>query len=133
MRSLPLTLAVRVVMAALAGAIAGIHLDLWSSYGYQHIPTIGGLFLLNGIGGALLAVASLVTPSRFVPVLWLGVAGYAGATLGALIISLNGGLFGFTESTGAPLFVPALAVEAAAFVGGCGAFASRVLARSRDQ
>lgn len=112
------TVVAKVAMAALAGTIAGIHLDLWASYGYRHIPTIGPLFLLNGIAGAVLAVACLATPSRIVALAWLSTAGYAVATLVAALISLNGKLFGFSESTGAPLLAPSLAVEGAAVLAG---------------
>ncbi|HET6874286.1 MAG TPA: hypothetical protein VFH70_05880 [Acidimicrobiales bacterium] len=107
---------VRIVVAGLAGAIAGIHLDLWSGYGYRHIPTIGPLFLLNGISGAILAVASLTLPRRALPLGWLAVAGFAAATLGALLISLNTTLFGFHESTSAPLLAASIGVETAAIV-----------------
>ena len=111
-----LAVVLRLLITGLAAAIAGIHLDLWSSHGYRHIPTIGALFLLNAIGGFLLAAASLGLPSRLVRFAWLAVAGYAAVTLIALIISVNAELFGFTESTNAPLIVPSVAVEAAAIL-----------------
>ena len=107
---------VRVVVGGLAGAIAGIHLDLWSSDGYKHIPTIGALFLLNGVAGAVLALASFGLPRRIVPLAWLGTAGFGASTLIALLISLNGTLFGFHESTSAPLLGASIAVEVAAFL-----------------
>lgn len=109
-------IAVRVVVAGLAGAIAGIHLDLWSGSGYRHIPTIGPLFLLNGISGAILAAACLGLPRRYLPLAWLGVTGYAATTLAALLISLNTTLFGFHESTGAPLLAASVGVEVGAIV-----------------
>ena len=106
--------AARVVVGGLAGAIAGIHLYLWSSDGYRHIPTIGVLFLLNGIAGAVLALASFGLPRRVVPLAWLATGGFAGSTLIALLISLNNTLFGFHESTSAPLLGLSIAVEGAA-------------------
>lgn len=110
------------MIGGLAGAIAGIHLDLWSHDGYRHIPTIGGLFLLNGIAGTVLALASVGLPRRVVPLAWLATAGFAGSTLIALLISLNGTLFGFHETTHAPLLGLSIAVEGAAFlVGGLAA------------
>ena len=108
--------ALRVVIGGLAGAIAGIHLNLWSSYGYRHIPTIGALFMLNAIGGAVLALANLTLPRRVVPWAWLGTAGFAMATLVALLVSLNGKLFGFAETTSAPLVAPSIGLEAALLV-----------------
>ena len=113
--------AVRVVVGGLAGAIAGIHLYLWSSDGYRHIPTIGALFLLNGIGGAVLALASFGFPRRAVHLAWLATAGFGAATLIALLISLNGTLFGFRETTSAPLLGLSIAVEGAAFLFGAAA------------
>jgi hypothetical protein len=98
----------RVVTAGLLGAVAGFNLDLWANYGYQHISTIGPLFPLNGIASSILALACLATPRHLV----------AAATLGALILSVNVGQVGFTESTTAPLFSQAIAVEAAAIVAG---------------
>lgn len=115
------TVVARAVLAGLAGAIAGIHLDLWTSYGYRHIPTIGSLFLLNVVAGAVLAIASLVLPRRVVPLAWLATAGFGIATLAAVIVSLNTTLFGFHETTSAPLLAASIAVEAAAVIAGAAA------------
>lgn len=121
----------RVVTGGLAGAIAGIHLNLWSSDGYRHIPTIGVLFLLNGIAGALLTLASFGLPRRVVPLAWLATAGFAGSTLVALLISLNGTLFGFHETTSAPLLRLSIAVEGATFLFGGSAALGELRARRR--
>lgn len=107
-------ISVRILIAGLAGTIAGIHLDLWASYGYRHIPTIGALFILNGVAGTLLALASLTAPRHILRLAWLATSTYAAATLAALLISLNGKLFGFTETTSAPLLGPSIAIEIAA-------------------
>ena len=111
-RSTAMTLAGRLVGAALLAGMAGIHLYLYLD-GYRTVRTIGPLFLLNtGLGGlAMLAV--LVAPRR-----WLGWASLAGAllqagTLGALLLSLTVGLLGFRESTNAPLVTPTIVVELA--------------------
>ena len=117
----PALLLARIVVAALIATIAAIHLDLWSSHGYRHIPTIGVLFLLNAAAGGLLALASLFLPSRLAPFAWLGGAGFAAGTLAALLISLNGHLFGFHETTGAPLLAASIAVEAATLLLGLSA------------
>jgi hypothetical protein len=107
--------AARLVGAGLLAAMAGIHLHLYAG-GYRGIATIGPLFLLNGVLGALAALAVLATPRR-----WLGWVSLAGAmlqagTLGALLLSLTVGLFGFRESTSAPLISTTLAVETAGAV-----------------
>ncbi len=79
--------------AALLVASASIHLDLYVT-GYQSIPTIGWMFLLQVITAFALAIAIPLTGS------WLlaGVgAGFALSTLGGYLLSLWIGLFGFTE------------------------------------
>jgi MYXO-CTERM domain-containing protein len=107
-----LTVALRVVTAGLVGAIAGIHLDLWASHGYRSIPTIGTLFLLNGISGSLLALTCLAAPRRLLAATAASAVLFAAGTIVALVLAVNVGLFGFTESTHAPLFDQAIAVEA---------------------
>ena len=110
-----MTLALRIVGAALLVGVAVIHLYLWQQ-GYDSIDVIGPAFLLDtvlGFGGALLV---LITPLR-----WLPVAAVLGAllclgTLVALIASTTVGLFGFVESTQAQLWWESFAVEAAGFV-----------------
>jgi hypothetical protein len=109
-----LGIALRVVGACLLAAMAAIHLYLYV-HGYQGVPTIGLLFLLNGVGGGILTIAVLGAPRRF-----LGVAALLGAlfdlgTLAALVgaILIPGGLFGFQESVQAFLVPTTLAVESA--------------------
>lgn len=114
----PAIVALRIVTGGLVGAIAGIHLDLWASHGYRDIPTIGPLFLLNGVAGALLALACLGAPRRLLALTAASAVLFAAATLVALVLAVNVGLFGFTESTHAPLFDQAIAVEAAAMLTG---------------
>jgi predicted lipoprotein with Yx(FWY)xxD motif len=79
--------------AALLVASGAIHLDLYLT-GYQSIPTIGWMFLLQVIVAFALAVLIPLTGS------WL-LAGagalFALATLGGYLLSLRVGLFGFTE------------------------------------
>lgn len=108
----PLGIVLRVLGAALLAAMAAIHVYLYAN-GYSGVPTIGLLFLLNGIGGGVLTLAVLGAPKRF-----LGVAGLLGAlfdlgTLAALVaaIVLPGGIFGFKESTQALLVPTTLWVE----------------------
>lgn len=97
---------------ALAGAAmliwsAWIHLKLWSD-GYKDIPTIGPLFLAQGIAAILLAVPLVI---------WRGLAlQVVGAvtlvaTAAGLLLSVNYGLFGLQESLKVPYTVLSLYVE----------------------
>jgi predicted lipoprotein with Yx(FWY)xxD motif len=88
-----LQLRLRVAGAILLAVSAGIHLDLYLT-GYRSIPTIGWLFLLQVIVGLVLTVAALVTRS------WLAAAAcavFALTTLGAYLVAVWIGLFGFKE------------------------------------
>ena len=86
-------LRLQVAGALLLAVSAAIHLDLYVT-GYRSIPTIGWLFLLQVIVAFLLTAAVLVTHS------WLAAAasaGFALSTLGAYLLSVWSGLFGFRE------------------------------------
>jgi hypothetical protein len=98
--------------SALMVVSAGIHLHLWAG-GYRHIPTIGPLFLLQGLVGVVLAVAVSVTRR---PVVALAGAVFVASTIGGLMLSVEIGLFGFKDSLDAPFATSSLAVESAAFV-----------------
>jgi predicted lipoprotein with Yx(FWY)xxD motif len=89
----PLQLRLRAAGALLLAGSAGIHLYLYLT-GYRSIPTIGWLFLLQVIFGFVLAAAVLATHSR------LAVAASAAlalSTLGAYLLAVWIGLFGFKE------------------------------------
>src|SRR5262245_11450011 len=101
-----------IVGAALVATSAAIHLHLWAS-GYRTIPTIGPLFLFQGIAGAALAV-TLVAWRRLVVV--AAAAGFMIATIGGLLLSVYVGLFGFMDTLGAPFAGLSLAVESAGTV-----------------
>ena len=88
-----------------------IHLHLWSQ-SYQHIPTIGLLFLIQGIAGIVLAIT--VTVFRHLVIL-IGGALFAIGTIGGLLLSVNVGLFGFRDSLSAPYAAMSLIFEAGAF------------------
>jgi predicted lipoprotein with Yx(FWY)xxD motif len=88
-----LGLALRLAGAALLAATAAIHLDLYLT-GYNTIPTIRWLFLLQVIAAFLLAATVALTGSRLVAATG---AGFAIATLGGYLLSLWVGLFGFRE------------------------------------
>jgi predicted lipoprotein with Yx(FWY)xxD motif len=79
--------------ALLLAVSAGIHLDLYLT-GYRKIPTIGWLFLLQVIVGFVLTIAALVTRSRLAAA---ASAALALSTLGAYLLAVWIGLFGFKE------------------------------------
>jgi hypothetical protein len=96
----------RLGCVALLAWIGYIHLHLWQE-GYRQIPTNGPLFLLDAVAG--FAAVLLVWPR---PLAGLLAAGYTASTLGALLISLTVGLFGFRESISASYVTQSLAIEA---------------------
>jgi hypothetical protein len=101
-----------VVGAALVATTGAIHLHLWAS-GYRTIPTIGPLFLFQGIAGAALAVV-LVAWRRLAAV--VAAAGFMVATIGGLLLSVYVGLFGFTDTLSAPFAGLSIGVECAGTV-----------------
>jgi hypothetical protein len=96
-----------VIGSALLAVSAEIHLQLWST-GYRTIPTIGPLFLVQGLAGALFAVL-LVLLRRLLVV--VAAAGFMIATIGGLLLSIYFGLFGFRETMAAPYAGLSLVVE----------------------
>jgi predicted lipoprotein with Yx(FWY)xxD motif len=86
-------LGLRISGAVLLAVSASIHLDLYLT-GYQKIPTIGWLFLLQVIVGFMLTIAALVTRSRLAAA---ASAALALSTLGAYLLAVWIGLFGFKE------------------------------------
>lgn len=96
--------------AALLVWSAIIHLHLWSE-GYRHVPTIGPLFLVQGVAGIALAVALAVVRRVLV---MMAAAAFALGTIGGLLVTVNVGLFGFRDSLSAPLATESLVVEAVA-------------------
>jgi hypothetical protein len=103
-------LLLRLTCAGLLAWIGGVHLHLWLE-GYRQIPTDGPLFLIDAVTGLALAALLLVWAA---PLAGLAAAGYTAGTLGALLISLSVGLFGFRESISASFAAQSLAVEAIA-------------------
>ena len=100
-------LVLRLACAGLLIWVGAIHLHLWSE-GYRDIPTVGPLFLADAVGGFVLAAILLVWPR---PVAGLLGAGFMASTLGGLIVSINFGLFGFRESSGASFVVETIILE----------------------
>jgi hypothetical protein len=105
-------LLLRLTGTALLVWIGYIHLHLWAE-GYRQIPTDGPLFLLDAVAGFALAAALLAWPRALAGLM---AAGYTAATLGALLISLSVGLFGFRESISASYVAQSLAIETIALV-----------------
>jgi hypothetical protein len=106
----------RIVGAAMIGATAAIHLYLYAHYGYRHIPKIGTLFLLNGIGGSVLCLSVLGSPRRLLGLVALAAAGYELLTLAGFVGALYRPLFGFEDSIHAPLWKDAVTVESIGIV-----------------
>jgi predicted lipoprotein with Yx(FWY)xxD motif len=107
-------LVLRVAGGGLLIAAAAIHFDLYLT-GFNHIPTIGWLFLFQVITGFVLGIAVLVYGSRLA-----AAAGalFALATLGGYLLSLWVGLFGFKETrTTAGIVAGVIEIAAAAALG----------------
>jgi hypothetical protein len=100
-------LLLRLACVALLAWIGAVHLHLWLE-GYRQIPTDGPLFLLDAMTGLAFAALLLVWTA---PLAGLAAAGYTASTLGALVISLTVGLFGFHESISASFVAQSLALE----------------------
>ncbi|HXX91535.1 MAG TPA: hypothetical protein VEI83_15050 [Acidimicrobiales bacterium] len=103
--------ALAVGVLALVGT-ALVHLHLWM-HGYRSIATIGTLFLLQWIAGFVLAAVVVVWHRWFVPLVG---ALFLASTVGGLLLSVEVGLFGFTDSLGAPYAGMSIVVEAVGFV-----------------
>lgn len=84
-----------------------IHLQLWSE-GYRDISVVGPLFLVQGIGSILVALALCVFRRL---VLMAAGAVLLAATAVGLLLSVHISLFGYRESLGVPYAVSSLVVE----------------------
>ena len=87
---------VRVVGAVAVLVSAAVHLYLWGQ-GVKDDDLIGPAFLLNAIGGAVIAVL-LVAWRHWIPALLA--VGFGLSTLAAFVISATVGLFGFESTWG---------------------------------
>jgi hypothetical protein len=108
MRSPGGSIANRAAMTILIAAGAGcavysgyIHLDLWGRqpFPYSAIPTIGPLFLIQGI--VAIAIGALVVVTRRFFAVLLG-AGLMVVSVAALVIDVEVGMFGFQDSWQVP-------------------------------
>jgi hypothetical protein len=112
-------------LGALALLGVGVeHLLEYADDSYSVIPTIGTLFALNFAAAALLASALVAPVQRLpgsagrlaLPLLCAGGIGVAAGSLAALLVSEDGGLFGFTETGYRPAIVLSIALEVATVV-----------------
>lgn len=103
-------LVARLAGAALLVAMAAIHLWLWFQ-GYAEIDLVGPAFMVDAVAGTVLGVALLAVPLRVVAAVALLGAVVVAGTLGALLLSLTVGLFGFFDTIDAPLVPTTLVVE----------------------
>jgi hypothetical protein len=108
-----------------AGAVlvsAAIHLQLWAE-GMRDVAVVGPAFLLNAVGGLVVALAVLFWQH------WLPLAAavaFGIATLGAFVVSTTVGLFGVHEVwSGVPQLLCAGAEVVAIAVGGAALLAAR--------
>jgi uncharacterized membrane protein len=93
--------------AALLIWSAVIHLQLWGD-GYRDISVIGPLFLAQGIGA--IVIAAFLVPLRWLALMAAGAVTLAATAVG-LLLSVHGGLFGYTESLEVPYAKTSLIVE----------------------
>jgi hypothetical protein len=103
-RSVMARVAITIGIAAGAGCAVYsgyIHLYLWGRqpYPYSAIPTIGPLFLIQGI--AAIVIGLLVVISRRLFAVLLG-AGLLVVSVAALVIDVEVGMFGFQDSWSVP-------------------------------
>ena len=103
-------------VAALAVLVsAGVHLYLWFDV-FRDEDIIGPLFLLNVVGGVVIAVL-LVAWQHWIPA-FLAV-GFGASTLGAFITSSTVGLFGLHQNwVGWPVWTAAISEVVAIVAGG---------------
>jgi hypothetical protein len=106
--------------AALLIWSAVIHLMLWAD-GYRDIPSIGPLFLAQGVG--CIALGLLVVVFRWLALLAAGAVTLAATAVG-LLVSAHIGLLGYQESLAVPYATLSLQVE---FTGAAVLLAATVL------
>jgi hypothetical protein len=110
-----LRLVLRVAGAVLLLAIAYVHGDLWLD-GYRSLSVIGPLFIVQTVAAAVLGIAVLLSPRRWLALVALAGAALAAGTAAGLLLSTKVELFGFRESLQAPHAVLSLWLEGAATV-----------------
>jgi hypothetical protein len=83
----------RMLAAAAVLVSAAIHLYLWFHV-FRHAHVVGPAFMVNAVGGAVIAVL-LVTWRHWIPLVLA--VGFGVGTLGAFLIAVTGGLYGVHE------------------------------------
>ncbi len=101
-------------LGAVATLVVGVvHLQQYADF-IADVPTIGMLFVLNGLGAGVLAI---LMATRRAPVAALGAIALSVGALVSLVISMTDrGLFEYTEPTFRAAVVIAIAAEVAAIV-----------------
>lgn len=103
-------------------AVGAIHLQQYAGSGYDQIPTIGPLFLLNTVSCALIGIGLLLPVERWLAARRadgvIGLLAAAGALIAllsliALFISETSTLFGFSEDGFRTAIVASIATEVA--------------------
>lgn len=84
----------RLVAATAVLVSAAVHLKLWFD-GTRHFDVVGPAFMLNAVGGLVIAIL-LVAWRHWLPLLLA--AGFGVSTLTAFVISTTVGLFGVNAS-----------------------------------
>ena len=108
----PVAWAARAITAAAVLVSALVHLYLWDD-GMRVVDVVGPAFLVNGVGGIVIAVAVLAW-RHWLPL--LAAAGFGAATLGAYVMSRTVGLAGVRETITTPEAVVSAVVEVLAVV-----------------
>ena len=108
----PVAWAARTATAVAVLVSALVHLYLWQD-GMREVDVIGPGFLLNGVGGIVIAVAVLAW-RHWLPL--LAAAGFGAATLGAYLLARTVGLAGVRETITTTEAVVSAVVEVLAVV-----------------
>jgi hypothetical protein len=104
----------RIAGAALLVGMAYIHYHLYVA-GY-HLTAVGPAFIANAILGVLAAIAVLAMPYKLLSITTVLSSLLLLGTLAALLISIYGSLFGYKETTTAPLLKTTYVVEIAGVI-----------------
>jgi hypothetical protein len=104
-------------LGALATVVVGaVHLQQYADL-ISDVPTIGVLFLLNGLGAGVVAILLATRRARLGALGALGGIGLSAGALVSVAISMSDhGLFDYTEPMLRAAVVVAIAAEAAAIV-----------------